>query len=125
LSYKGISQIASDSTKIPNWQLKRAINIIENGKVVKVNLDYSNQKIKLQDSLLSLKDSTINVYVLKDSLYKSANGAYKRALKNLQTSLNNSEAVVNLQSIQIKKEKYKKWLTLIAGVGGGYLLFHK
>jgi len=125
LSYKGISQIASDSTKIPNWQLKRAINVIENGKVAKQELFLTKDKVKLQDSLLILKDSTINVYATKDTIYNNSIVAYKRALKNLQQSLNNSEAIVNLQNITIRKEKYKKWITFIAGIGGGYLIFHK
>jgi len=125
LSYKGISQTASDSTKIPNWQLKRAINVIENGKVAKQELFLTKDKVKLQDSLLILKDSTINVYATKDTIYNNSIVAYKRALKNLQQSLNNSEAIVNLQNITIRKEKYKKWITFIAGIGGGYLIFHK
>lgn len=125
MSYKGISQTASDSTKIPNWQLKRAINVIENGKVAKQELFLTKDKVKLQDSLLILKDSTINVYATKDTIYNNSIVAYKRALKNLQQSLNNSEAIVNLQNITIRKEKYKKWITFIAGIGGGYLIFHK
>lgn len=105
--------------------MKRAINVIENGKVAKQELFLTKDKVKLQDSLLILKDSTINVYATKDTIYNNSIVAYKRALKNLQQSLNNSEAIVNLQNITIRKEKYKKWITFIAGIGGGYLIFHK
>ena len=125
MSYNGISQTASDSTKLPNWQLKRAINVIENGKIVKQELDYSKQKMKFQDSLIVLKDTTINAYAIKDSIYKNSISAYKRALSNIQQSLRKSEAIVNLQIQSLKKEKYKKWLTFIAGIAGGYAIFHK
>ena len=124
MSYKGISQTASDSTLIPNYQLKKAINVIENGKVIKQELYFSKEKIKLQDSLLALKDTTISAYMKKDTLYKNSLNAYRRAVKNLQQSISNSDAVYELQKQKIRREKNKKWLTFIAGFAGGYLIFH-
>ena len=127
LTCKGISQIASDSssTLIPNWQLKRAINVIENGKVVKQELLLSKDKIQLQDSLLALKDTSIHRYIIKDSIYTNSINAYRRAVKNFQQSISNSEMVYELQNKKLRREKNKKWLTFIAGIGGGYLIFHK
>ena len=72
LQFKGISQIAYDSIKIPSVHLKKAINIIENGKVIKQELALTQSKSKTQDSLLATKDIIINAYAKKDSIYNKS-----------------------------------------------------
>lgn len=124
---KGISQTASTSdslTTIPTAQLKKAINIIENAKVMKEELGLTKHKILFMDSLLITKDKKIIEYKVKDSLNTNIIGSYKEVVKNLNKSLLNSDLQYSLVSMKLAGEKRKKWLSLILGVGVGYLVFH-
>ena len=75
---KGISQNSSDSvTCIPNTQLRKAINLIENGKVVKKELELSNERTVLLEYRISTKDSIISQYVKKEDNWKKIDANYK------------------------------------------------
>lgn len=124
---KGISQTVSTSdslTTIPTSQLKKAINIIENAKVMKEELKITNHKILVMDSLLITKDKKIIEYKVKDSLNNNVIGSYKEIVSNLNKSLVNSDLSYALVNIKLGREKTKKWATLLLGVGVGFLIFH-
>ena len=124
---KGISQTVSTSdslTTIPTSQLKKAINIIENAKVMKEELKITNHKILVMDSLLITKDKKIIEYKVKDSLNNNVIGSYKDIVSNLNKSLANSDLSYALVNIKLGREKTKKWATLLLGVGLGFLIFH-
>ena len=124
---KGISQTASTSdslTTIPTAQLKKAINIIENAKVMKEELGITKHKILVMDSLLITKDKKIVEYKVKDSLNNNIIGSYKEIVLNLNKSLLNSELSYGLINMKLSGEKRKKWATLVLGVGVGFLIFH-
>jgi hypothetical protein len=124
---KGISQTVSTSdslTTIPTSQLKKAINIIENAKVMKEELKITNHKILVMDSLLITKDKKIIEYKVKDSLNNNVIGSYKDIVSNLNKSLSNSDLSYALVNIKLGREKTKKWATLLLGVGVGFLIFH-
>jgi len=124
---KGISQTASTSdsiTCIPTAQLKKAINIIENAKVVKEELGITKTKILVMDSLLITKDKKIVEYKTKDSLNARVILSYKDIVSNLNKSLVNSDLSYTLVSMKLANEKVKKWATLVLGVGVGFLIFH-
>jgi hypothetical protein len=124
---KGISQTASTSdslTTIPTAQLKKAINIIENAKVMKEELGITKHKILVMDSLLITKDKKIVEYKVKDSLNNNIIGSYKEIVLNLNKSLLNSDLSYGLINMKLAGEKRKKWATLVLGVGVGFLIFH-
>ena len=125
MTYKGISQTASSDsvTCIPNAQLKRAINLIELGKVHKEELDASVLKISKLEGLLITKDGVISELKKKDTYNDSLILAYKGIVSNLNKSLSNAELSFSLQNKKLRKEKFKKWGTLVLGVATGYLIF--
>jgi hypothetical protein len=125
--FKGISQTASTSdslTTIPTAQLKKAINIIENAKVMKEELGITKHKILVMDSLLITKDNKIVEYKTKDTLNNKIIGSYKEIVLNLNKNLLNSELSYGLINMKLSGEKRKKWATLVLGVGVGFLIFH-
>lgn len=124
--FKGISQTAStsDSTLIPTSQLKKAINIIENAKIMKFELGMTNNKILVMDSLLITKDKKIVEYKVKDSLNDMVLKNYKDVVLNLSKNVLNLESSYGLINMKLAGEKRKKWATLILGVGVGFLIFH-
>jgi hypothetical protein len=124
---KCISQTASTSdslTTIPTAQLKKAINIIENAKVMKEELGITKHKILVMDSLLITKDNKIVEYKTKDTLNNKIIGSYKEIVLNLNKNLLNSELSYGLINMKLSGEKRKKWATLVLGVGVGFLIFH-
>jgi hypothetical protein len=124
---KGISQTASTSdslTTIPTAQLKKAINIIENAKVMKEELKITNHKILVMDSLLITKDKKIVEYKVKDSLNDMVLKNYKDVVLNLSKNVLNLELSNGLINMKLSGEKRKKWATLLLGVGVGFLIFH-
>ena len=124
LQFKGISQIAYDSIKIPSVHLKKAINIIENGKVIKQELALTQSKSKTQDSLLATKDIIINAYAKKDSIYNKSIESYKIAAINFQEIIKNQEQVFDIQQGLLRKEKRKKFIYLPIGILIGFAIFH-
>jgi len=124
LQFKGISQIAYDSIKIPSVHLKKAINIIENGKVIKQELALTQSKSKTQDSFLATKDIIINAYAKKDSIYNKSIEAYKAAAINFQEIIKNQEQAFDIQQGLLRKEKRKKFIYLPIGILIGFAIFH-
>ena len=124
LIFKGISQTSNDSiTCIPNSQLKLAINKIEEGKVLKQELQLSKSSIVYLENSNITKDDIIKQYEKKDSLNSLIISGYKESINNLNSRINNSDFKYVLQSVKLKRQKFKKWGTLILGIGIGYLAF--
>jgi hypothetical protein len=128
LIFKGISQTAStsDSTyvSIPSYQLKKAINIIEKSKVTEKELILTKEKVINLDKIIIGKDFIIKEQELKEGVYKNIIGDLNKTIKNLDDVTLNLEKKSSIQEREIRKQKWKKWGTLLAGVGVGYLAFH-
>ena len=128
LIFKGISQTAltSDSTyvSIPSYQLKKAINIIEKSKVTEKELILTKEKVINLDKIIIGKDFIIKEQELKEGVYKNIIGDLNKTIKNLDDVTINLEKKSFIQEREIRKQKWKKWGTLLAGVGVGYLAFH-
>ena len=126
---KGISQTVLTSDKdsitcIPTIQLKKAINIIEQAKVMKEELYLKNHKIFSMDSLLRIKDQKVSEYQRKDSTNARIILAYKDIVSNLNKTVANGDLAYAGLNMKLAKEKTKKWATLVLGVGVGFLIFH-
>ena len=126
---KGISQTVLTSDKdsitcIPTIQLKKAINIIEQAKVMKEELYFKNHKIFSMDSLLRIKDQKVSEYQRKDSTNARIILAYKDIVSNLNKTVANGDLAYAGINMKLAKEKTKKWATLLLGVGVGFLIFH-
>ena len=122
-AYQGISQTSSDSvTCIPNSQLKKAINLIEKGKVVEEELVATKELLKNSETRLSVKDSIIGKYQLSENQYKAF-------VKNLEENVKNDSRIIYNLNTQIKltqkiarRQKLSKYIVGILGVGIGYLI---
>jgi hypothetical protein len=123
LTFSGISQIVSnDTTCLPNEKLRKAINLIELGKIYRNELLITQSKVSVMDSIISNRNKTIEQYKTKDSLNEHIISDYKQIGKSYEKTLSNAEMAFHLQSIQLQKEKFKKWPYLIIGIAGGVLI---
>lgn len=124
IAFRGISQTSNDSvTCLPNSQLKTAIVKIEQGKLYKQELEFTNEKVKLLEGRIVLKDSVITFLKEKDSLHDKMMGSYESSIYNYKKIIENLEEKYKLQRSISRRQKLAKWGTFIAGLGGGYLIF--
>jgi hypothetical protein len=124
IAFRGISQTSNDSvTCIPNSQLKLAIVKIEQGKLVKQELDLTNEKVNLLEGRLVLKDSVITFLKEKDALNNKMMWSFEDTIDNYKKVIENLEQKYKLQRSVSRRQKLAKWGTFIAGLGGGYLIF--
>ena len=122
-AFRGISQTSNDSTCLPNSQLKLAIVKIEQGKLVKEELDLTNQKVNLLEGRIVLKDSIITFLREKDALNNKMMWSFEDTIDNYKKMLDNLDQKYKLQRSIARRQKLAKWGTFIAGIGGGYLIF--
>lgn len=123
MTYNGISQILNDTvTCIPNPQLKKAINLIEKGKVMASEIELKDIKIKTLEEVVKLQDKALNTYKAKDSTLQSMIMGYKRFAENDLATIKNLKKSETLYQSQLRRQKAKKWVMLIAGIGVGYLI---
>jgi hypothetical protein len=124
IAFHGISQSSNDSiTCIPNSQLKSAIVKIEQGKLYKQELDLTNEKVKVLENRIVLKDSMIIFLRDKDALNNKMMWSYDNTIDNYKKMIGNLEDKYKLQRSISRRQKLAKWGTFLAGLGGGYLIF--
>lgn len=122
-AYQGISQTSSDSvTCIPNAQLKKAINLIEKGKVVEEELVATKELLKNSESRLSIKDSIIGKYQLSENQYKALVANFEQNIKNDSRIIYNLNTQIKLSKKIARRQKFSKYIVGILGVGIGYLI---
>jgi hypothetical protein len=122
-AYQGISQTSNDSvTCLPNAQLKKAINLIEKGKVVEEELVATKELLKNSETRLSLKDSIIGKYQLSENQYKSLVANFEQNLNNDKRIIYNLETQIKLSKKIARRQKLSKYIVGILGVSIGYLI---
>lgn len=123
MNLKGISQNLNDSvTCIPNYQLRKAINLIEKGKVTQEELDSTKQLVLFLNKRIATKDSILLRYGQKDQYWKKIDGVNKEKIGNLNTIVDNQNKVINIQSRSIKRGKFGKIALLVLGFSTGILI---
>jgi len=126
LGLESISQISNDSSliSIPTYQLKKAINKIEKGKVIEQELEFTKDKVSFLNESLNNKDRIISEYSTKDSLSKKSIEGYKAIVGNLESSIANEKKINLINKVKNRREKLKKWYSIVIGIGIGFLI-HK
>lgn len=120
---KGISQNSTDSvTCIPNSQLRKAINIIENGKVVKQELELSKERYVILEYRIATKDSIISQYINKEKNWIKIDENHKKQIINYEDYTKNTQRIFEEQRKRIRGLKFKKWAGILAGFGIGYVI---
>jgi len=123
MTSKGISQNSNDSvTCIPNYQLRKAINLIEQGKVTKEELDSTQQLVVYLNKRITTKDSLLFRYGQKDQYWKKIDGVNKEKIGNLNKVIDNQNKVIGIQSRSIRRGKFGKVAMLLLGLGTGFLI---
>jgi DNA-binding XRE family transcriptional regulator len=114
---QGISQIYRDSvTSIPNSKLRKAINLIEEGKVVKEELKLSKENIKFLEHRIEVKDSIIYRYATKDLFWKQLDSNNKLEITNYKKVIANTNQMFDIQTKNLKKQKRLGFVKLAFGV---------
>jgi DNA-binding XRE family transcriptional regulator len=114
---QGISQIYRDSvTSIPNSKLRKAINLIEEGKVVKEELKLSKENIKFLEHRIEVKDSIIYRYATKDLFWKQLDSNNKLEITNYKKVITNTNEMFDIQTKNLKKQKRLGFVKLAFGV---------
>jgi len=116
LTLLGISQTQSDSvTCIPNTKLRKAIKEIENCKIVREELELTQNSVSILENRLTIKDSIIVGYMTKDSLWSTKSSNYEQMISNLNKQLFNEKKISSIYSVKNKILKLNKWFY---GAGG-------
>jgi hypothetical protein len=103
-------------------QLRKAINLIETGKVYKKELDLSTNKILVLEDRLILKDSIIGKYQSKEVVWNKLESDYKSKIENFNSYINNTQKIYERQKTLLFLSKFGKWAYLAVGIGAGILL---
>jgi hypothetical protein len=123
MTSKGISQNSNDSvTCIPNYQLRKAINLIEQGKVAQEELDSTKQLVVYLNKRINNKDSILLRYGQKDQYWKKIDGVNKEKIGNLNKVIDNQNKVIGIQSKSIRRGKIGKFAMLALGFGAGIII---
>lgn len=123
IALSSISQTSNDSLVcIPNSQLKKAITIIEIGKITEEELTIVKKKLSIFQSTINVKDSIIDVYKSKEIDYKNILQNQSNIITSSNNIITNLEKNIQLNAKIIKRQKFKKWVVGIMGVGIGILL---
>jgi hypothetical protein len=123
MTSKGISQNSNDSvTCIPNYQLRKAINLIEQGKVAQEELDSTKQLVVYLNKRINTKDSILLRYGQKDQYWKKIDGVNKEKIGNLNKVIDNQNKVIGIQSKSIRRGKIGKFAMLALGFGAGIII---
>ena len=124
MTLRGISQTSNDTsiTCLPNIKLRKAIVLIERGKVTESQLMLREIKINNLEQIIQNQDSALRQYAKKDSLMTAMIMGYKKLAENDLTTIKNFRHNEELYVKQLRRQKFKKWVTLATGIGIGYLI---
>lgn len=121
---KGISQTSDSVTCLPNSQLRKAISLIEKGKVTEKELELTKEKMALLEARLTNKDSVINHYSLLENDYKAIVKNQEKIIHDNNVQASNYEQIISLKTKQFRNQVKKKWVAIGVGVVIGFLAFH-
>jgi DNA-binding XRE family transcriptional regulator len=114
---QAISQTYKDSvTSIPNSKLRKAINLIEEGKVTKEELKLSKETINFLEHRIELKDSIIYKYAVKDLYWKQVDSNNKLEIVNYKKVITNTNQMYDIQTKNYKRQKKLGFVKLAFGV---------
>jgi hypothetical protein len=123
MTSEGISQNLNDSvTCIPNEQLRKAINLIEQGKITKEELDSTKQLVLYLNKRINTKDSILIRYGQKDQYWKKIDGVNKEKIGNLNQVISNQNKVIEIKDYTIRKQKKIGIMKLLLGVALGFFI---
>lgn len=128
MSLEGISQnykYTDSVTSIPNSKLRKAINLIEKGKVAQEELDLCVENSVYLQKRIDYKDSIILKYYLKELNWKKLDSSYQLQVFNYKQVIENQEKMCKIYATKLHRQKLKNLFMLISVVGVGAILSNK
>jgi hypothetical protein len=122
IASEGISQTSTDTTCLPNTQLKKVINRIEACKVIEEELTLSKQQLQTATERLNLKDTTIAKLQLQGANYERLIENHKKTETVFRSVVDNQQKQINLQNKLIRRKGFSKWIVGALGIGIGYFI---
>ncbi len=122
IASEGISQTSTDTTCLPNTQLKKIINRIEACKVIEEELTLSKEQLNLAQGRINLKDTTIAKLQLQGANYERLIDNYKKTETSYRSVVDNQQKQINLQNKLIRRKGFSKWIVGALGIGIGYFI---
>jgi len=122
IASEGISQTSTDTTCLPNTQLKKVINRIEACKVIEEELTLSKQQLSLATERINLKDSTISKFQVQGANYERLIENYKKTETTFRAVVDTQEKQIVLQKKLIRRKGFSKWIVGALGIGLGYFI---
>ena len=119
---EGTSQTSKDTVHLPIEQVKKAISIIEVGKVHQEELILTKKALQLAENRLVLKDSVIYYNSLKDKMYLSIIEGYKKNISNSDQIISNLEHNIKVEQRKTRVQKVYKWIALVGGLTAGFFI---
>lgn len=122
IAFASTSQTSSDTVCLPLPQLKKAVNLIEKGKVMEQELIVTQKALQLAENRLAVKDSIISLFNKKEDVYQSVIANYIKTVSNNERMIGNLEESLNLQKKNTRNQQSAKWVYLGAGLLFGILI---
>lgn len=118
----GISQTSTDTTCLPNEQLKKAINRLETCKVIEEELTATKSLLTNAEKRVANRDSAIAVFRMSEIAYKNLISNFEQTLSNDKKIIGNLEKTITLQQRISRKQKLSKWVVGAVGIVIGLIL---
>lgn len=108
--------LSKDSvTCLPNYQLRQAMKLIDQGKLDREELAIVRGNVSLMGFRLSLKDSTISALNWKDSMNSKIQLNYESRITNKDQQLVVKDQIISDWNKKYKRQKARTRLAVIGG----------
>lgn len=109
--------LSKDSvTCLPNYQLRQAMKLIDQGKLDREELAIVRGNVSLMGFRLSLKDSTISALNWKDSMNSKIQLNYESRITNKDQQLVVKDQIISDWNKKYKRQKARTRLAVIGGL---------
>lgn len=131
MTFSGSSQSSrtrySDSTIVPNEQLRAALKLIEKGKLCEKELGHIGKQVSLLENRLKIKDSVVAILYDRLDIADQIRETYRRDSSLYVMEVAGLNGVITVLKKDLKKQKRKTFIAragmvAIAGVSAYLIL---
>lgn len=111
-----LSQTTIESTvQVPKSVLEKTVKLLQVGEFNKEKVALLEEQTRLLKQQITIKDSIIRAFVVKDTIGARIVDTYKAEIKNLQDQLQLATVEVKKQNKYFRRQKRKTVFIAIAG----------
>jgi len=122
MAFAGISQTSDTSLPIPVTKLRKAVFLIEQGKLCESENALLYKVIDNLETKIVTKDSIITIYKKNEADYKTVIRYYQDMNKNGEEVIKNLDENLGIYQKLIKRQKFNKYLYVFVGLGIGFFI---